>query len=70
MSTRMQARLHDAKQHSIQKTALEILLSGEGVPKKVYPPTNWAPPTDTPHKLGSPKTEYDGPYPVEVSFLL
>lgn len=60
-------RLQDSKRRSIQKKALENLLSGEGVPKKKYAPNNWAPPTDTPHKIGADKTEYDGPYPIDVS---
>jgi hypothetical protein len=60
-------RLQEGKNATIQKKALEILLSGEGVPKKTYPPTNWAPPTDTPHQMGSASTQYDGPYPIEVS---
>ena len=60
-------RLQGSKDSTIQKKALEVLLSGEGVPLKAYPPNNWAPPTDTPAKLGAAPTKYDGPYPIEVS---
>jgi len=60
-------RLRDNQDKTLQKKALEILLSGEGMPLKKYPPTNWAPPNDTPNQFRSPKTQYNGPYPVEVS---
>lgn len=62
-------RLQESKDDTLQKKALEVLLSGEGVPPKKYPPTNWAPPNDTPSRVGAPTTEYAGPYPIEVSSL-
>lgn len=62
-----QVRLQDSKNTTLQKKALELLLSGEGMPLKQYPPTNWAPPNDTPREAGAPSTQYAGPYPMEVS---
>lgn len=60
-------RLQSSNNSTIQKKALEVLLSGEGVPNKKYPPTDWAAPNDTPAKIGTRSTKYDGPYPIEVS---
>jgi hypothetical protein len=63
----LQVRLQSSKNSTIQKQALEVLLSGEGVPNKKNPPNDWAAPNDTPAKIGTRFTKYNGPYPIEVS---
>jgi hypothetical protein len=60
----LQARLQDER--SLQHKAVELLLSGANMPPKKYPPTNWAPPGDTPRKFAAADTQYAGPYPMSV----